>query len=212
MHTSLVKSGLFSFRDIIALTLLAALTGCAIPGRPDPALSERLEQNGYSFIPPDEAGWFIAERSSNRVTLARLGKVEGQTYLIEGAHLALDKLASASRLAEFVEDLHRRDLPMPRFRIREYEISEIRIAGAQCVLSHIVAEDRDPETGTNVVTAMLVESAGTVCIQPTMAELGITLNVSHRSFPEDRDRAFKAYADNLLQTQQFSSVVPQPEN
>ena len=212
MLTKSDKSALFSFSSVAILIVFAALAGCAIPGRPDPALSERLEQNGYSFMPPDESGWFIAERSSNRVTVARLGKVEGQTYLIEGAPLALDGLSTPARLTGFVEDLHKRDLPPPRFRIREYDISELRIAGAQCALSHIVAEDREPETASNVVTAMLVESVGTVCIHPTNAQLGIALNISHRSFPEDRDRAFKAYAESLLKTQQFSGVNTQPVN
>ena len=95
MFTKSDKSALFSFSSVAILIVFAALAGCAIPGRPDPALSERLEQNGYSFMPPDESGWFIAERSSNRVTVARLGKVEGQTYLIEGAPLALDGLQDA---------------------------------------------------------------------------------------------------------------------
>lgn len=212
MHTKLVKAGQLSFRVVVALVLLASLSGCSVPGLSDSELSERIEQNGYSFLPPAETGWFIADRTSNRIALAKLGKVEGQTYLIEGDHLALDRLADPSRLTDFAERRDKRNLPLPRFRVREYNVSELTIAGAQCALSKIVAEDRDPETGTNVVTAMLVETVGTVCIHPMDPALGITMTLSHRSFPEDQDRAFKSYGQSLLQTQQFSPLIQQTTN
>jgi hypothetical protein len=211
MNTRLVKSVLFSFSALLAVALFGALPGCSVPGS-NPELSERLEQNGYSFMPPTETGWFIADRSANRVAIAKLGKVEGQTYLIEGAPMALDGLGEPSRLPDFVEERDKRNLPPPRFRLREYDVSQIRIAGAQCALSKIVAEDREPETGTNVVTAMLVETVGTVCIHPTDASLAITMTVSHRSFPEDQDRAFKAFGQSLLETQQFSPLNKQTTN
>jgi hypothetical protein len=186
MHTRLVKSDLFSFRAVFGLILLTVLPGCSIPGMPDSELAERLEQNGYSFMPPAETGWFIADRSANRV--------------------------ARSRLTDFVEKRDKRNLPPPRFRLRDYDVSELDIAGAQCALSRIVAEDREPETGTNVLTSMLVETIGTVCIHPSNSDLAITLTLSHRSFPEDQDRAFKAYAQNLLQTQQFSALTTRTPN
>jgi len=105
--------------------------------------------------------------------------------------------------------MHERDLPRPRFRVQEHDVTDVRIAGAQCALSHMVAEDRDPETGSNVVTAMLVETVGTVCIHPADASIGVSLSYSHRSFPEDRDRGFEAYATPLLQTQQFGDLNKQ---
>lgn len=206
MHIRLVRSSQLSFRLMCALIFLTLLPGCSIPGSPDADLSQRLEQNGYSFMPPSDTGWFIADRSANRVAIVKLGKVEGQTYLVEGAHMTLDRLGEPSRLTEFVEQRDRRNLPAPRFRLREYDISQIAIAGAQCALSQVIAEDRDPGTGTNLLTAMLVETVGTVCIHPANPSLAITVSVSHRSFPEDQDRAFKAYAQSLLQTQQFNPL------
>jgi len=212
MKNKLVKSGEIWFARIATLIMFYVLSGCAIPGSADPDLSKRLEQNGYSFMPPDQTGWFIAERTSDRVALAKVGRVEGQAYLIEGAQLALDDVSTSAQLTRFADDLFKHDLPPPRFRIRQQDISETSIAGAQCALSHIVAEDREPEIASNVMTAMLVESAGTVCMHPMTPGLGITLNFTHRSFPEDRDKAFEAYAESVLRTQQFSSVNTKSEN
>ena len=212
MKNTLVKFGEASFAGMVTLIALSALTGCALPGSGDPDLSKRIEQNGYSFMPPDQTGWFIADRSPNRVALAKAGRVEGQSYLIEGTHLELDKVSTTTQLVKFTDDLLSRNLPPPRFRIRQHDISDTRIADAQCALSHIVVEDREPEVASNVVTAMLVESAVTICMHPTTPGLGISLNFTHRSFPEDRDKAFEAYAESVLRTQQFSPVNTASQN
>jgi len=193
----------------LIFSMVCVLGGCSSLSLPGSGLSGRLEQNGYSFMPPSGSDWFIADRTSERIALAKLGRVEGQTFLIEGSLLALNDLREPARLARFVKEMHDRDLPRPRFRVQEHEVTDVRVAGAQCALSHIVAEDRDPETGSNVVTAMLVETVGTVCIHPADASVGVSLSYSHRSFPEDRDRSFEGAATPLLQTQQFDDLNKQ---
>ncbi|NIO41081.1 MAG: hypothetical protein GTO41_13445 [Burkholderiales bacterium] len=203
---------MFSNTNLIAVFLCAALGACANSGGSGSDLSERIEQDGYSFIPPKQSGWFIASRSSSRIALAKSGKIDGQSYLIEGLHVSLSTLTDLTQLRQFVAKINKREVPAPRFRIREHEISDTRIAGAHCVLTHLVAEDRQPETGGNVVTAMIVESVSTVCAHPTSAELGIRMTFLHRSFPEDRDRAFETYAQGVLLTQQFSPINKQFAN
>lgn len=211
MFPTLVRPGPLSFTYLTALTLLALLAGCAGNGAKSD-LSGRIEQNGYSFQPPKQDGWFIASRSSDRITLAKAGRMEGESYLIEGSHLDLSELADTSSLVDFAADLSSRSLPAPRFRIREQDTTNIDIAGAQCAMTHIVAEDRDPGTGSNVLTAMLLDTVSTVCKQPGSAQPGVLMTFTHRSFPEDRDRAFAAYAQSVLQTQQFSPVDGKVKN
>ena len=205
MHIRLIQRGLSSLTLILLVATLAG-TGCAGSGGNKSDLPERIEQDGYSFMSPAEPQWFIAERSRSRITLAKVGRVDGETFLIEGTHLSLDTLSDPSELTRFVEDLQKRDLPAPRFRIRQHDVSPLSIAGAQCALTHIVAEDRDPGTGSNVVTALLLESVGTVCMHPDDPRMGVSLAFTHRSFPEDRDRGFEAAATGLLQTQQFDQL------
>ena len=204
-----IKPASTSIVVALVVLLLSACSNLSLPGS---GLDERLVQDGYSFMPPSDTDWFIADRTSDRIALAKLGRVEGQTFLVEGSLLALDGLRSPDRLSRYVKTMHDRDLPRPRFRVQEHDVTEVRIAGARCALSHIVAEDRDPETGSNVVTAMLVESVGTICIHPADSRIGVSLTYSHRSFPEDRDRAFESVATPLLQTQQFEDFGMQPES
>lgn len=194
-----------------AAVLIAVLAGCD-PNRINNELSERLEQDGYSFLPPAQPGWLIASRTSGGVTLLKAGNMEGQSYLIEGRHMALDDLAVSGSLATFTEVTHRKAFPRPRFRIREHDVSELQISGADCAVSHVVAEDRDPDTGSNVVTAIVIEAVGTICIHPSRPDLGIALIYTHRSFPEDRDRGFEALASTVLQTQQFGIDTGQTDD
>lgn len=208
MRIHFVRPGLFSFMGIVLLGLPILLAGCAAGGS-KPDLTQRIEQNAYSFQPPGQDGWFIANRSADRITLAKAGRMEGETYLIEGSHLDLAGLSESDSLVDFAADLSSRSLPAPRFRIREQDTTNIVIADAQCALTHIVAEDRDPGTGSNVLTAMLLDTVSTICEHPATAQLGILMTFTHRSFPEDRDRAFEAYAQSVLQTQRFSPADAQ---
>ena len=211
MHELLTRHAFIRFSSVATVVLVAALTGCD-PNRSNDDLSKRLEQNGYSFLPPDESGWLIAKRSTDQVTLLKAGTMEGQSYLIEAGHIALDKTKSEDELIAFAETTHRETFPRPRFRIREHDASALQISGAQCATSHVVAEDRDPGTGSNVVTAVLIDAVGTVCIHPLRPDLGIAMNVTHRSFPEDRDRGFEARGLRILEAQQFSEPTPQGGN
>jgi hypothetical protein len=197
---------------VLASLVAGLLTACASTRDDAPDLTRRLEQKGYSFLPPAEPEWFIAERSPERISLARLGRMDGETFLIEGGHIRLEPASTASQLADFVKEMQQRELAQPRFRIRRQDLSEMRIDTARCVMTHLVAEDRDPGTLSNVVTAMLVESVGTMCVHPANPNLGIALTYTHRSFPEDRDRAFLSRATPLLNTQQFAAPKGRQSN
>ena len=212
MNYTLTRHVLPGFISAVAAAAIAVLlTGCD-PNRIADDLSERVEMDGYSFLPPVDPGWLIASRSTEKITLLKAGNMEGQSYLIEGGHVALDGLAESDGLLDFTEMTHRNVFPQPRFRIREHDMSDRQISGADCAMSHVVAEDRDPGTGSNVVTAVLIDAVGTICIHPSRPDLGIAMIYTHRSFPEDRDRGFEALASSVLQTQQFGGDAGRSDN
>lgn len=198
-----------SIRIIGVLVATLAMLSACDPNRPNRELSNRLEQDGYSFLPPVEPGWLIANRATNSVALVKSGQVEGQSFVVEATPLALDSVDDVSALVEFAKRTQQQDLPRPRFRFQMHDVSEIQIAGANCALSHILAEDRNPETGSNVATAMLIETVGTICAHPSRPGTGVALMYTHRSFPEDRDRGFEANAMRVLQTQLFNDATRQ---
>jgi hypothetical protein len=212
MNSTLTRHALLRFIGAVAAAAIAVLlTGCD-PNRMGDELSERVEMDGYSFLPPVDPGWLIASRSTEKITLLKAGNMEGQSYLIEGGHVALDSLAESDGLLDFTEMTHRNVFPQPRFRIREHDVSDLQISGADCAMSHVVAEDRDPGTGSNVVTAVLLDAVGTICVHPSRPDLGIAMIYTHRSFPEDRDRGFEALASSVLRTQQFGGDAGRGDN
>jgi len=203
MYSTLTRHARLTLAAAAAAAFVTLLAGCD-PNRPSDELSRRIEMDGYSFLPPVEPGWFIADRSADKITLLKAGDMEGQSYLIEGNHISLDGLERSGGIVAFTEVTYRKLFPQPRFRIRENDMSGMQISGADCALSHIITEDRDPGTGSNVVTAVLIEAVGTICVHPSRPDLGIAMTYTHRSFPEDRDRGFEALASSILRTQQFS--------
>ena len=212
MNYTLTRHTLLRFIGAVATAaIVVLLTGCD-PNRIGDELSSRVEMDGYSFLPPVDPGWLIASRSKEEITLLKAGNMEGQTYSIQGRHVALDSLADSGGLLDFTEMTHRNVFPQPRFRIREHDMSDLQISGADCAMSHVVAEDRDPGSGSNVVTAVLIDAVGTICVHPSRPDLGIAMIYTHRSFPEDRDRGFEALASTVLRTQQFSGDAGRGDN
>ena len=212
MNYTLTRHALLRFIGAVATAaIVVLLTGCD-PNRMGGELSSRVEMDGYSFLPPVDPGWLIASRSTEKITLLKAGNMEGQSYLIEGGHVALDTLAESDGLLDFTEMTHRNVFPQPRFRIREHDMSDLQISGTDCAMSHVVAEDRDPGTGSNVVTSVLIDAVGTICVHPSRPDLGIAMIYTHRSFPEDRDRGFEALASSVLRTQQFSGDAGRGDN
>jgi len=212
MNYTLTRHALLRFIGAVATAAIAVLlTGCN-PNKMGGELSERIEMDGYSFLPPVDPGWLIASRSTQKITLLKSGNMDGQSYLIEGGHVALDTLAESDGLLDFTEMTHRNVFPQPRFRIREHDMSDLQIFGADCAMSHVVVEDRDPGTGSNVVTAVLIDAVGSICVHPTRPDLGIAMIYTHRSFPEDRDRGFEALASSVLRTQQFGGDAGRGDN
>lgn len=164
----------------------------------------RLEHAGLSFLPPAEDDWWIAGRTPDSLVLAKVGKLEGDTSTIEASAIALQPFASTLERGRFVKALREQGLASPRFRIRTHEASERSVEGAACMVSYLLIEDRQPETGTGTLGALLIESLSLICPHPARARVGAMLTYTHRSYPEDQDRAFKVRAGAVLDSFRFA--------
>ncbi len=72
MCYTLTRHAFLRISGATAAALLFVLTGCD-PNRPRDELAKRIEQDGYSFLPPVEPGWLIASRSAEKITLLKAG-------------------------------------------------------------------------------------------------------------------------------------------
>ena len=198
----------FHFARLAGILVLASIVGgCSAMLSKSGELTtppQRLQLGGASFLPPNETGWFVAQRSPQVLTLIKPGRLEGDTYLIEASLLTVKRLGSTAELTRFFKAAREKDASPPRFRLKSHALSEQNIGGAQCVMSYMLAEDREPNVAQNIYTAMLLETSAVICPQPGDAGTSIVLNYSHRSYPEDQDRALQARARSVLDTLQFA--------
>ena len=186
-----------------AVVLLCALLagGCA-GNKPKsvelPVPAQRLELNGYSFLPPEEKEWFVAERGPDFIGLAKAGKYIGQTLTIQGVRVALPATPATLMLVNHVRGSELKSLPPPRFRVRSHEVVPITVNGAACVMSQIEVEDREPAATTGPIVALLMETFSLTCRDAAQPGSGVQLSYTHRSYPEDRDAGARARAEAVL--------------
>jgi hypothetical protein len=195
---------------LLALFCAAVLLfGCA-SSRPKngelPNPPQRLQQRGWSFLPPAEDRWFMVQKAPEALVIARVGRLANDTQAIEATLLPMQAFASSLERNRFVKSLREQVVPAPRYRIRAHELSDQAVAQATCTVSYLLVEDRQPDTGTSTVGAVLIESMSLICPHPNDRSVGTMLTYTHRSYPEDQDRAFKARAGAVLNSFQFEPL------
>jgi hypothetical protein len=190
-----------------AATLL--VLACASPKSKDgelPNPPQRLQQRGCSFLPPAEDRWFVVQRTPEALVIARVGRLDNDTHAIEATLLPMQAFASSLERNRFAKALRQQAVPAPRYRIRSHELFDQAVGQTNCTVSYLLVEDRHPDTGTSTVGSILVESMSLICPHPYNRSVGTMLTYTHRSYPEDQDRAFKARASAVLSTFQFAEL------
>lgn len=186
----------------VAIALAALLTTACAGNKPKsvelPVPAQRLNFDSYSFVPPEEKEWFVAERGPDFIVLAKAGKYIGQTLTIQSARVTMPPTPATLLLVNHVRSSELKALPPPRFRIRAHEVVPTTIDGATCVMSQVEAEDREPTATTGPIVALLMESFSLTCRDTARAGSGVQLSYTHRSFPEDRDSGLRPRAEAVL--------------
>lgn len=194
---------------LAAVTLCALLAGgCAgSKSKPEsielPVPAVRLDFDSYSFLPPQEKEWFVAERGTDFVVLAKVGKYLGETLTIQSARVALPPTPATLLLVNHVRGNEIKSLSPLRFRIRAHEVVPTAINGATCVMSQVEAEDREPASSTGPIVALLMETFTLTCRDNARAGSGVQLSYTHRSYPEDRDPGLRLRAEAVLNSLQL---------
>lgn len=189
---------------LAAIALCAVLAaGCAgSKSKPKsielPVPAVRLNFDSYSFLPPQEKEWFVAERGDDHVVLAKVGKYFGETLTIQSTRVPLPPAPATLLLVNHVRGNEVKSLPPPRFRIRAHEVVPATVNGANCVMSQLEAEDREPAATTGPIVALLMETFTLTCRDDARAGSGVQLSYTHRSYPEDRDPGLRPRAEAVL--------------
>jgi hypothetical protein len=192
----------------LALTVLLA-AACTTPKLKDgqlPDPPQRLKQRGLSFLPPAESDWWIAQKGADTLVIARIGRLEGDSHAIEASLVPLPAFASTLERNRHIRSLREHPLPPPRFRVKTHDLTDRTVDTTSCSLSYLLVEDRQPETGTNTLGSVVMESMSLICPHPRGPGLATMLTYTHRSYPEDQDPGFKARAAAVLDSLQFEDL------
>jgi hypothetical protein len=75
-------------RAAVAITALACAAAACSTTRPLPYPAQRITVDKFSFLPPDEPGWFAAPAEPGDFSAVRLGSSQDETYSLtaEPAH------------------------------------------------------------------------------------------------------------------------------
>lgn len=198
---------------LVALSLLAPAAllsgGCAGSKTNDsvelPLPPKRLTFESYSFVPPAEKGWFIAERGPDYAVLAKTGTYIGQTLTMQSTRVALPAAPATLILVNHVRSTDAEGLLPPRFSIRLHDVVPASLGGANCVMSQIEVEDREPPSTSGPIVAQLVQTLSVICRDPARPDQGVKLSFTQRAYPEDRDRSFRLRGEPVMNSLQLST-------
>jgi len=165
---------------------------------------ERIVQNGYSLVPPDEKGWFVAGRDQYRSALVKTGEGQDETYAIQSTLVRLPTFTTTEDLVRFVKEGQAKDTNPERFKVLLHDTVLQQQKGVDCVKSHFLVEDVAAVKRTARTGGMLLEAMSLTCPHPKNKTVGVNVTYSHRCYPEQKDPAFDGKAKHILDSVEFA--------
>jgi len=201
------KGALHPLRMLALLVASSLLIGCAVPARNLVELTlppQRIQMQGYSFMPLDEPGWLMAQRADSRIALVRYGASQDETYVIQGGLLPLAPFASRADFARAVLAAQKADINPGRFKPSRHEVVAVDGYPADCVRSYAAAEDMHPQRRDGRSGSMILRIATLICMHPRSNGVAITVSYSHRHNPGEDDPLFEERATNVISSVRFT--------
>jgi len=164
---------------------------------------ERIIQNGYSLMPPNEKGWFVAGRDQYRLALVKGGDGPDETYAIQTTLVKLPIFTSTDDLTRFVKEGQTKDTDPQRFKVMLHDTALHQQKGVDCVKSHFMVEDVAAVKRTTRTGGMILEALSLTCPHPINKTIGVHVTYSHRYYPEQKDAAFEQKAMDIFGSIEF---------
>lgn len=170
--------------------------GQGAPGQPV-ASGQLLGDDFLRLRVPSTDGWIRVDTGAGKVSLARRGNQQGETF---GAQVILFGLESTDGIQELTTLIKRgveQDTPAERFSELQsnYDPSEKR--GYPCVRHDGVYEDRKAKTSPNTTETLTLQVSALYCRHPNQAGTGFAAIYSHRG--EALHQNFASEADGFIE-------------
>jgi hypothetical protein len=202
-----------------AIALLASVLLCCGCGGSKPLSakdqSTRVEQRGYSILPPPGAGWYLAARSPEVVTFTKDTGTPARTFRaiaeIRPADAPYD--SPSNYLAARQREVEQMD--SNRYRVTEQAVALDDRLGRFCIRYQIRAEDRGPESeGTPdqqaeafarwlIERPPILEIHGYRCLHPNAPEYEVEVSYSQRAKAEQLDPSLAGEGNAFATSMEF---------
>lgn len=173
-----------------------------------PTPPERILQNGYSLVPPNEKGWLIVERNAYQLALAKRGNNPDETIAIQALPFRLPRFKTEEEFIHFIQEGQAKDTGPQRFTILKHDVTPYPMQGTECAKSFMVTEDHAAVKRSSQPGNMLLEALILTCAHPSDQNVGISILFSHRHYPDQGDTAFVENAQLVLRSVEFSEPKP----
>ena len=184
-------AGLFC---IVLVTACASFQELSLP-------PQRSFHTGYSFVPPDEKGWFIVDKRPDLAYLGKRGSA-GESYVIRVGTEPLGDFKSSEEFLKYAKTVLGVDPVREKLLTDTTESGTVK--GQPCVRRRITVEDHGRTPGPDF---LIVESYALVCPHP-QTTVAVVVAYSHRYNPGSADPESSKKAARLFDTLEFETLAP----
>lgn len=188
---------------LMILLLIGFATGCATTNpnvTPVTDNKTRIEQRGYSILPPEGENWFSMKTAPGSVALAK--KLEDSpahtfTATVFATPFTV-RFNSPEEFKEFVEKGQKADTDPNRFTTLEYNISLDDRFGAYTVRYHSKMEDRKAKVSPVDTQFLIMEITGYTFIHPDSPDLVLHVQYSDRYKKGEKDPSLDEIGEKFI--------------
>jgi hypothetical protein len=208
-----------SLITVAAALGLVAFSGCAGSKPLTPKEQGiRVEQHGYSVLPPPGIGWYVGSRSPETVVFTKDTGTDTRTFIavatIGPAAAVYD--SPSSYLATKQRQIEQMD--SSRYRVLEQAAALDSRLGDFCVRYQIRAEDRGaesegtPEQQATAFARWLIERPpildvhGYRCLHPNAPQYELDVSYSQRGKAEEHDSSLAREGEAFVASVQFAPL------
>lgn len=181
--------------------LFVFATGCANPQLvPVKGTQTRIEQRGYSVLPPEGEKWFSMKTAPGSVAFIKKmddSPVHTFSTVVIAAPFTL-RFNSPEEFKAFVEKGQKADTNPNRFDILEYDISFDDRFGPYSVRSHVVSVDRQAKVSPVDTQFLILEITSYTFIHPDSPDLVLNVQYSDRYKKGEKDSTLNEVGERFV--------------
>jgi hypothetical protein len=188
------------------LGFLFVVTSCAPRLQEVQVPPERIFKKGYSLVPLNEKGWFIAGRNPYQLDMGKSGEGPDETVIIHAVLVRLPPFTTSEEFVHLVKEGQAKDTDPKRFKTISYDVTAYPEKGPHCAKSYGVMEDHAAVKRSRLTGYMLLEILTLTCAHPKDNSVGVSVTYSQRYYPETKVSGFLEKASGILSSVEFSDL------